>query len=182
MQYGISEEPNAIFAYSKLTGTQVFSSGLWVNKKYVYLGASPNGLIFDSDKRLRGIVEVKCLKALRNQTMDECINAGIPSHSCVSVSGGEVYLKRNHSYLFQVQLQLLVTEAYFCDFVLHSKIGIPHVERIYSNIVVQKIIVENVQKFWYRVFVPEYFLMRVPRELLPILLDASTSRVVTNTF
>ena len=80
MQYGISEEPNAIAAYSKLTGTQAFS-GLWVNKKYVYLGASPDGLIFDSDKRLRGIVEVKRLKALRNQTMDEWINAGIPSHS-----------------------------------------------------------------------------------------------------
>ena len=37
---------------------------LWVNKKYPHLGASPDGLIYDSQENLLGIIEVKCLKAL----------------------------------------------------------------------------------------------------------------------
>ena len=84
MQYGIDEEPNAIAAYSELTGTEVCSSGLWLNKKYPYLGASPDGLIFNSEGKLRGIIEVKCLKALRDKTVEDWINAAeIPSYSCV---------------------------------------------------------------------------------------------------
>ena len=169
MRYGISEEPNAIACYSKVTGIEVVRSGLWVRREFMFLGASPDGLILDSFGRLRGIVEVKCLKALRTQTVKGWIASGIPSNACVKLIEGKLELKRGHSYFFQVHLQLLMTQAHYCDFVLHSKIGPPNIERIYSNVAVQKRIVSGVHAFWYRVFLPEYFLMRVPRELLPIM-------------
>ena len=44
---------------------------LWVNKKYPHLGASPDGLIYDSQENLLGIIEVKCLKALKDQALLE---------------------------------------------------------------------------------------------------------------
>ena len=167
MQYGINEEANAIHTYSQLINVPVTASGLWVNKHYVHLGASPDGLIMDSNDVVFGIVEVKCLKALRIQTVEEWIKSGIPSYACVSVIGGKLSLKKNHSYYYQIQTQLLITQASYCDFVLHSKVDKPHVERVFPDIELQIKIIENTGKFWYRVLVPEYFLMRVPRELLP---------------
>ena len=169
MQYGITEEVNAIASYTKATGNEVHPSGLWVRKKYIYLGASPDGLILNNFGRVRGIIEVKCLKALKTKSVHEWIDSGIPSSACVYVTEGKLELKRSHSYFFQVQLQLLMTQAYFCDFILHSKVGPPFIERIYSNIGVQNRIVRGVYNFWYRVFMPEYFLMRVPRELVPVI-------------
>ena len=61
MRYGIEEEPNAIKAYSNFLSADVSikQSGLWVNKKYPYLGASPDGLIYDSQGNLLGVIEVK---------------------------------------------------------------------------------------------------------------------------
>ena len=171
MQYGINEEPNAIAAYSQVTGNEVHQSGLWVRKGYIYLAATPDGLLLDSFRRVRGIVEVKCLKALRTKTVQEWIKSGVPTNACVRVSNGRLELKMGHSYFFQIQLQLLMTQAYFCDFVLYSKVGPPSIERVYSNVDVQKRIIYGVKKFWYQVFLPEYFLMRVPRHLLPIIFE-----------
>ena len=38
-------------------------SGLWLNKKYVHLAASPDGLVFH-DKKFINVIEVKCLNIL----------------------------------------------------------------------------------------------------------------------
>ena len=106
MRYGIEEEPNAIKAYSHFLSADVSikQSGLWVNKKYPYLGASPNGLIYDSQRNLLGIIEVKCLKTLKDKTVMEWINTGIETNACVSpTNDGDLLLKKNHPYYFQVQ-------------------------------------------------------------------------------
>ena len=79
MQYGISEEPNAVLTYSNLIQVSVTPSGLRVNKKYVHPGASPDGLIIDpNSNELRGIIEIKSIKALRSKTIDEWIKNGGP--------------------------------------------------------------------------------------------------------
>ena len=172
MQYGLSEEPDAVLAYSKVAQVPVTPGGLWVNKKYLHLGVSPDGLILTpSSNALIGIIEVKCIKALRTKTVSEWIKSGIPSSACVSLKNGKLELKRNHAYYFQVQMQLLVTEAAYCDFVLHSRLGDPFVERILPDENLQQNIVERTGQFWHRVLVPEYYMQRVPRELLPIIFN-----------
>ena len=144
MQYSINEEQNAVLAYSQLVNVPIQQSGLWVNKKYVHLGVSPDGLIVNSfSGTLNGIIEMKCLKALRDKTIAEWITGGIPSDACMSYSDGELVLKRNHSYYSQVQLQLLITEAQYCDFILYSKVGEPNVERISNHVGIQRRTVEN---------------------------------------
>ena len=100
---------------------------------------------------LKGIIKIKCLRALRDKPVAEWICS---RHT----SGGKLVLKRNHAHYFQ--LQLLITEA---------KVSEPHVERIFSDTITQTEIIENTKKNWNRVLVPEYFLTRVPHKLLPVI-------------
>ena len=142
------------------------SSGLWINKKY--------GLIF-KDGKLEGILEVKCLKILRLHSVadvinDECLAPEV-KRQCFSVIDGKLVLKKTHPYYFQIQLQLLITEAKFCDFVLYSDKGPLSIERINPDLDLHIRIIDSTRIFWEKVFIPEYFLMRVPRGLLPLVIE-----------
>ena len=170
MRYGIEEEENAIEKFSSFSGFKIEKSGLWVNKKYIHLGSSPDGLIFNENE-LAGIVEIKCLKSLRTQTAKQWMDNGIEQYACVKRQENTLVLKKSHPYYFQVQLQLLITEAPLCYFVLHSKVGDPYVLRITRDETLQKRIIDGTYRFWFYTFVPEYFLMRVPRGLLPYDID-----------
>ena len=176
MLYGVQEKPAARVAYSKLTGYKVIETGLWVNSKYPHLGAIPDGLLVDENSgAVAGIMEAKCLKILRSKTVEELIAecrkgsaSDILKNQCFSLRCGKLCLKKCHSYYYQVQLQLLITGRNFCDFVLHTPKRPPAVERIWPEPQLQEEIVNNTKSLWQKVFVPEYFLMKVPRRLLPI--------------
>ena len=58
----------------------------------------------------------------------------------------------------------------FCDFLLYSANGPVSIERMYPDSKIQTRIVESTRSFWEKVFIPEYFLMRVPRDLLPVVI------------
>ena len=150
-------------------------NGLWINKKYLHLAASPDGLVFGDDKNLLSIVEVKCLNILRLHSVNDIINGDCQSaevkRQCFVVKDKKLVLKRTHSYFYQIQLQLLITEARFCDFVLYSAKGPVSIERIYPDSKLQTRIFESTQSFWEKVFIPKYFLMRVPRDLLPVVIS-----------
>ena len=90
---------------------------------------------------------------------------------CFVVENKKLVLKRTNSYFYQIQLQLLVTEAKFCGFVLYSAKGPVSIERIYLDSKLQTGIIESTQSFWEKVFIPEYFLMRVTRDLLPVVIS-----------
>ena len=98
-------------------------SGFWVNKDFPHLGASPDGLIFDT------IVEIKCLKSLKEQSFVEWMKQGIPRNACVSITRKKLVLKRSHPYYYQVQLKLFLTEAKCYYFIHHSGVSEPRIER-----------------------------------------------------
>lgn len=159
MRYGIEEEPSARKAYTDSTGNIVTETGIWVNAKYPHLGASPDGIMQSQDPF--GIVEIKCLKVLRDQTVSESINSvdiGKPVQAlksqCFSILNGKLVLKKTHTYYYQVQMQLLVTEADYCDFILHTPKGEPHVERFYHDKDIQDKIVEYTKIVWSKVLSP----------------------------
>ncbi|EDO36489.1 predicted protein [Nematostella vectensis] len=180
MKYGIDAEPAARDAYVKATDNTVTETGLWINKMYPHLGASPDGLVVDKESGTAGILEIKCLKLLKTRTVEEVISGWkdctIPKETlqrqCFKLeSDGLIHLKRSHGYYFQIQLQLLVTGGHFCDFVLFSQKGPPSIERFYPESGIQMQIIKATSEFWEKVLVPEYFLMKVPRGLLPVILD-----------
>ena len=58
-KYGTTEnEVNGLREYSKQMQVLVELSGLWINKTYLHLAASPDGLVFGDDKNLLSIAEV----------------------------------------------------------------------------------------------------------------------------
>ena len=177
MVYGIQNEKKALKDYGEAMNVAVGLSGLWINEKYSHLAASPDGLIFN-DGKVEGIVEVKCLKILRLHTINDilndvagenCMKAEL-SRQCFRVSDDKLILKKSHMYYFQIQLQLLITGTEYCDFVLYCDKGPPSIERILPDLELQQRIVVSTRLFWEKVFIPEYFLMRIPRDLLPIVL------------
>ena len=96
-------------------------------------------------------------ESLKTKTVQEWMECGVPTNARVQVSNGRLELKMVHSNFFQIRLQLLITQAYFCDFVLYSNFGPPNIKRVYSNLVVQKRIFDGVKKFWYQFFFPNFF-------------------------
>lgn len=71
-----------------------------------------------------------------------------PKRQCFSVKGSKCELKRSHSYYYQIQTQLMVTETTFCDFVLYAKNGPVSIERIYRDEPIVADILRTLSGFW----------------------------------
>ena len=118
-------------------------------------------------------MEVKCLNILRLHSVNDIINGDCQSdevkRQCFAVEDKRLVMKRTDLYFYRIQLQLLV-DVRFCDFVLYSANGPVSIERMYPDSKLQTRIVESTRSFWEKAFIPEYFLMRVPRDLLPVVI------------
>ena len=79
-------------------------------------------------------------------------------------------------------MQLLVTERIFCDFVLYAKNGPVSIERIYQNEHVIDKIIKCLTALWKRVVAPELYEMRVPRNLLSLVLPENINKLFLSTF
>src|SRR6185436_10912198 len=112
-KFGKANENTAIQQYEKRTGNHIHQCGFVVNPKLTFLGATPDGIV--CDKGVTGLIEVKCPISARNLTPFEASG----SNKCfltLSPTSGELTLNHEHSYYFQVQGQLLITDMPYCDF------------------------------------------------------------------
>ena len=152
------------------------TTGLWVNKKFAFLAASPDGLVTENGKSI--ITEIKCLKLFREMSvkelMQQCkdgkISSDVLNQQCFKVVDGKLILRESHMYYYQVQLLLLVTDFDACDFVLHSPKGQPSVQRILRDGQLLSRLRQSLSALWHKVLAPEIFEMRVPLNLHPIVL------------
>ena len=109
IKYGIKNESKAIEICCSETSYTVVSSGLWINAKYLHLGANPDGLVLDDSTIIvTGIVEVKCLKFFRGRPIEQIIQQKLPEQSrqYFKVVDNKILLKTSHSYYYDIQLQL----------------------------------------------------------------------------
>lgn len=67
-KYGTEKEPIAIKQFEKSTQKKVVACGLFVDREYCFLAASPDGLIEDDS-----IIEVKCPSTAQKLTPEEAI-------------------------------------------------------------------------------------------------------------
>ena len=86
--WGNKHENTALAEYENATASMVISTGFYAHTDYVWLGASPDGIIGE------GLIEVKCPFSQKIKTLAE-----------------------QPHYAAQVQLQLEVTDKSWCDFV-----------------------------------------------------------------
>lgn len=115
----------------------VYKSGLVVCLTSPYLGASPDGKVVDKGCNSPfGLIEVKCPETKFMVTpLDACSHDGFFLENC----DGQPKLKRDHSYYKQVQGQLGITGAKWCDFVVYTSRGmsierIPFQEQFWLNL------------------------------------------------
>ena len=109
----------SIFARNmqKVTKTfTVFDAGLCLNPSLPYLGASPDGKIYDPlADPCYGLLEIKCPFSKRADTLEQA--SADPTFYLEQI-GDSFYLKRGHSsaYYEQVQGQLAITGMKWCNF------------------------------------------------------------------
>lgn len=115
----------------------VYKSGLVVCLTSPYLGASPDGKVVDKGCNSPfGLIEVKCPETKFMVTpLDACSHDGFFLENC----DGQPKLKRDHSYYKQVQGQLGITGAKWCNFVVYTSRGmsierIPFQEQFWLNL------------------------------------------------
>jgi hypothetical protein len=130
--HGNKYESTALQQYQKYMhaiGKHVvlFKSGFVVCKDAPFLGASPDGKVIDAGcSEPYGLVEVKCPETKYRVTpLDACSDPKFCSHEVAGIP----QLKHDHDYYAQIQGQLGVTQAKWCDFVIYTDKGLS-IERI----------------------------------------------------
>jgi len=123
MEYGKTCEVLAKRAYTSTSSADLHlhDCGFVINPEFPFLGASPDAKVCKDG--VTGIVEIKCPYTARNLSIPEAVHQmGDKSNFCLELVGnGEVHLKQNHEYYYQVQGQLMITGTPFCDFVVYTE-------------------------------------------------------------
>ncbi|KAK2547160.1 hypothetical protein P5673_033064 [Acropora cervicornis] len=119
------------FMFSRKTPVAVLKSGFVVSQAFPVLGASPDAKVIDFGCSICfGLAEVKCPHTKFHVTpLEPCSD---PNFFMEKLSEGKCRLKRDHAYYAQVQGQIGVTGAKWCDFITYTSKGI-YIERIAFN-------------------------------------------------
>lgn len=133
-QWGVDHEAPAIQQYIHHQHTHghpdltVAPCGFYVCKTHPYLGASPDGAVYDPSQQTApfGFLEIKCPYVHRNVTPeDACSDSRFCCAIEVDARGNQrPVLRRNHTYYAQVQGQMAVGDREWCDFVVYTTKGI----------------------------------------------------------
>ena len=96
LEYGKRNEPKAKSKYLEVyTSRHIHECGLFVNKQFGFLGATPDGIVCDNGSC--GIIECKCPYSARNLTIDQAMSE-IPNFMLHHGPNGQKVLDENHSY------------------------------------------------------------------------------------
>ncbi|CAN7937485.1 unnamed protein product [Ixodes hexagonus] len=120
MQYGRDNEPKVIERLETDKGVSVQKCGLFVDREYPYLAATPDGLVGEDT-----VVEVKCpensnyltpLEGVQRKKIAFCEEVEIGG-----VKTGAIALKNSSNHWYQVQGQLNITRRANCLFVVWTQ-------------------------------------------------------------
>ena len=126
IQHGKQFESGAVAAYllrkrSDGSPVNVRSCGLVLHTQFKFLGASPDGMVYDTSslQGQYGLLEVKCpyKPYLNKKTVLQACEED--SSFCCSAKDGLIQLKRTHHYFCQVQGQMAICAVKWCDFFVY---------------------------------------------------------------
>ena len=101
----------------QVPGFAIFDAGITVHPKFPYLGATPDGKVFDPSSSSKfGLLEIKCPYSKRGDTLDQ---ASSDPDFYIEKVGADFFLKKTHFYYAQVQGQLALTGLPWCDFCVY---------------------------------------------------------------
>lgn len=121
IKWGRDNENTAFKEYEKLItqrypNLQLRKSGFYIGDP-AYLGASPDGVLEDTEGNLYGIIEIKCPFSAANLSVREACTM-LDDFYCYTDENNDIKLNVKHKYYFQVQGTMAITNAQFCDFVV----------------------------------------------------------------
>lgn len=116
-RYGIESEAHAIAEFQNTFNVKVSQCGLYIGHTNYYLGASPDGLIIESNS----LIEIKCPYVISKMPPTK----GIEERKIkfAELIFNKLHLKRNHNYYYQIQGQLALANKQMCYFVVWSPHG-----------------------------------------------------------
>ena len=95
--------------------------GLVIQPLLFWLGASPDGLIYDKEYSDHpGLLEIKCPSNRRNSSLADLLKD--QSFYLQQNKNGEILLKKDHhfGYYTQVQMAMGLSQVNYCDFVVFT--------------------------------------------------------------
>ena len=130
--------------------------GLFVCLLHPFLGASPDGAVYDPDNSSQtfGFVEIKCPYSARDISPDEaCLK---PNFFCERIqSTGIVCLKHSHAHYSQIQGQMAIGNRPWCDFVVYTSKGL-NVERVcFDDFFLNSMLLPKLSSFFDNCVAPE---------------------------
>ncbi|XP_063387321.1 uncharacterized protein LOC134673288 [Cydia fagiglandana] len=162
MKYGQHNEAVARTLFETTTNKKVERAGLFIDKQYGFLGASPDGIIIDEN----ALLEIKCFPSLkRSQESIETAAESRGNKFCLKYNKeGKLVMNTNHNYYYQVQGQLRIADMAKCYFVCFIDPGINmtiiEVDRDEDFI---HNMISKLVSFYKNCIVPELILRRVPK-------------------
>lgn len=115
-RYGIANEVTTKEQVEERLKTKILPSGLFVDIVLLFLAASPDGIIGDDS-----LVEIKCPASAKELSPEGAITNG-KIKSCLT-NNGQLQLKRNDNYYYQVQGQLHISRRMYCYFCIWTPKG-----------------------------------------------------------
>ena len=115
---GCKQEKTALEMYLKVQkchhiNLHVTSSGLVINPKWPFMGASPDAIL-ECSCCGRGVLEIKCPYSHRYKRIQDAMQ---DKSFYLKESDGTVKLDSSHAYYYQVQTQMFICDvdySYFC--------------------------------------------------------------------
>ncbi|XP_050063336.1 uncharacterized protein LOC126552669, partial [Aphis gossypii] len=153
-RYGIANEVVAKEQLEERLKKKILPSGLIVDIKLPFLAASPDGIIEDDS-----LVEIKCPASAKEFSPEEAITIG-KIKNCL-VNNGQLQLKRNDNYYYQVQGQLHISRRMYCYFCVWTPKGL-----LYEKIQRDDEFWENNMKLKLELFYLNYLLPSLIKEEL----------------
>lgn len=95
---------------------KVLPAGLFVDYYLPFLAASPDGLVGNDS-----IIEIKCPHSAKDFSPIYAYHQN--KLKFVEIKSGNLVLKKNHNYFFQIQGQLHITKKLYCYFVIWTPKG-----------------------------------------------------------
>ena len=120
-RYGCTHEETTRSAYMKARGPlhgnlKVADAGFRISTLYPLIGASLDGYVTCNCCAQPGILEIKCPLCAKSGTD---LTADEMKGFCLKRNEQNILtLDKEHTYFYQVQMQLFVTNSSFCDFIV----------------------------------------------------------------
>ena len=122
IKHGQIYEETAIDAFMAKTEKKVTGCGLFVDPRFPYLGASPDGIIKSED----AVLEVKCPYTGRRDKIKPGKN-----FSFLEVTDDDKFrLKRSHKYYYQVTAEMMLAGRSTCYFVVYTLAPDMYIEEV----------------------------------------------------